>query len=252
MRSLRGAFNMLVVALWTVVYATRALASRLTDATGDRVIDLARRWSEAIARTTRIEVTAELRASIDPAQPYVFMSNHASAADIWALYVALPVRVRMIAKKQLGRVPFLGWAMRAGRFIFIDRGNATAARRSIDEAARRIAGGDSVLLFPEGTRSRDGRLGPFKKGGFHLAMNAGVAIVPCAVRGAHALLPRGSVLPRAGRIQVVVGTPIPTAGLGEADRDPLIERVRREIAALLGADGVSTSPAPTSAPVPAR
>ena len=112
-------------------------------------------------------MTVEWRGRLAKGQTYVFMANHLSAVDIWALYVALPVRVRMIAKKQLAAVPLLGWGMRAGRFIFVDRVNAIAARRSIDEAARRIRGGDSVLIFPEergrgmgGWGLQEGRVSP--------------------------------------------------------------------------------------------
>lgn len=239
--TLRGAWNMLLVAGLTIAYSLRAFASRLGDATGDGVIDLARRWARTIARTTAIDVRTETRGALDPTRPYVFMANHTSAADIWALYVGLPVRVRMIAKKQLGRVPFLGWAMRAGRFIFIDRQNAAAARRSIDEAARRIAGGDSVLLFPEGTRSRDGTLRAFKKGGFHLAMTAGVPIVPVGVRGAREVLPPDTLFPRPGTIEVVIGEPIETARVPESARDALIERVRQEVADLVAGEVINKS-----------
>ena len=93
--------------------------------------------------------------------------------DIWAVFIAVPASFRFIAKKQLSYIPLFGWAMSAGRFIFIDRQNPLAARRSMDEAARRIRAGQSVVIFPEGTRTRDGRLGPFKKGGFRLAIDSG-------------------------------------------------------------------------------
>ncbi len=149
---------------------------------------------------------------LDPKTPYVFMANHASASDIFSLFVAVPFPVRMIAKKQLGRIPFFGWAMHAGRFIFIDRQNPIAARRSIEEAARRIHSGQSVLLFPEGTRTRDGNMGPFKKGGFHLAIASGAAIVPCGIRGSRAVWPRGSALIHSGAIHIEIGEPISTDG----------------------------------------
>jgi 1-acyl-sn-glycerol-3-phosphate acyltransferase len=165
------------------------------------------------------------------------MANHASTIDIWALFLAIPRRVRMIAKKQLARIPLFGWVMWAGRFIFIDRQNAMAARRSIDDAGRRIRGGDSVLIFPEGTRTRDGELGPFKKGGFHLAMEAGVPIVPIALRGTRALMPRGSLRVKSGEVFVTIGTPIPTSGLTLDDRPVLIQRVRDAIAAMAAEPG---------------
>jgi 1-acyl-sn-glycerol-3-phosphate acyltransferase len=183
-----------------------------------------------------VEIVVERRGSLDPAQPYVFMANHASSLDIWAAFVAIPRRVRMIAKKQLGRIPLFGWVMRAGRFIFIDRSNAVAARRSIDEAGERIRKGDSVLIFPEGTRTRDGALGLFKKGGFHLAVKAGVPIVPVALQGTRALMPRGSYLLRAGTVRAIIGQPIPTQGLSEEERASLNERVRGIVEEMLAAD----------------
>jgi 1-acyl-sn-glycerol-3-phosphate acyltransferase len=127
-----------------------------------------------------------------------------------------------------------GWAMRAGRFIFIDRQNAASARRSIEEAARRIKLGQSVVIFPEGTRTRDGRLNSFKKGGFHLALDSGADIVPVAIQGSHSVMPPGSPLIRSGTVRIQIGAPISTAGLGPADRDALATRVRSEIAQMLG------------------
>lgn len=206
---------------------------RLLDSSGDRVLDLARAWSGWVTDFAGVRIRVVNRANLDPKQPYVFMANHASSLDIWAAFVAIPRRLRMIAKKQLGRIPLFGWAMRAGRFIFIDRQNAVAARRSIDVAGERIRKGDSVLIFPEGTRTRDGNLGPFKKGGFHLAVRAGVPIVPVAFIGTRELMPRGSFLLRGGQVTAILGEPIPTQGLGEEERANLHERVRSVVASLL-------------------
>jgi 1-acyl-sn-glycerol-3-phosphate acyltransferase len=230
----RGIISVVFIALATIVGSLMAFVARLLDSSGDRVVDLARVWSRAVLGFAGVKVEVEWKGRLELNQPYVFMANHLSTVDIWALFVALPVRVRMIAKKQLSRIPLFGWAMLAGRFIFIDRANAIAARRSIDEAKRRIRGGHSVLLFPEGTRSRDGKLGPFKKGGFHLAIDSGVPVVPVALMGTREAMPRGSVLLRAGRVQVVVGQPIATAGLTEDDRHKLLEQVRVGIGTMLG------------------
>ncbi len=213
------------------------LFMRMRDPTGDWVLDLARWWSGWITRFAGVRIIVNNRANLDPQQPYVFMANHASTIDIWALFLAIPRRVRMIAKKQLARIPLFGWVMWAGRFIFIDRQNAAAARRSIEEAGRRIRGGVSVLIFPEGTRTRDGQMGPFKKGGFHLAMDAGVPIVPVALRGTRALMPRGSLRVKSGKVFVTIGAPIPTSGLTIDDRPALIERVRDAIATMAAEPG---------------
>jgi len=209
------------------------ISLRLLDSTGDRILDLARLWSKVIVRFAGVRIHVESQAPLDPKVPYVFLANHASSLDIWAVFVAVPRRIRLVAKKQLSRIPLFGWVMWAGRFIFIDRQNAHAARRSIEEAGKRIHGGDSVLLFPEGTRTRDGSLGDFKKGGFHLAIKAGVPIVPVAIRGSRRLMPRGSLLLRQGQVEVILGNPIPTEGLTDADRPALIERVRGDVAAML-------------------
>jgi 1-acyl-sn-glycerol-3-phosphate acyltransferase len=230
--TLRGVLTVLVIAVATIVGAVLAIASRLFDGSGDTVLRLARLWSRSILAAGGVEIVVDDRARLDVSRPYVFMSNHLSTVDIWATLVALPVPVRMIAKKQLARIPLLGWAMAAGRFIFIDRQNGTAARRSIERAGERIRNGHSVLLFPEGTRSRSGELLPFKKGGFHLATDAGVPIVPVAVLGSRAAMPPGSWLVRPGQVQVVIGEPIPTAGVAPGERDALVERVRGVIAAM--------------------
>jgi 1-acyl-sn-glycerol-3-phosphate acyltransferase len=223
---MRAVFNTLAFVVITAVLATVAIFSFIADRTGDAVLRLARIWSRAILGAAGVQLTVKTHTSLDPKTPYVFMANHASASDIFSLFVAIPFPVRMIAKKQLGRIPFFGWAMHAGRFIFIDRQNPIAARRSIDEAARRIQSGQSVLLFPEGTRTRDGNMGPFKKGGFHLAIASGASIVPCGIRGSRAVWPRGSALIHSGAIHVEVGEPISTEGLTDDDRDALLERVR--------------------------
>jgi len=209
------------------------LLLRLFDKSGDRVIDLARAWSGWVISFAGVTVLVENRAQLVPGQPYVFMANHASSLDIWVMFIAVPRRIRMIAKKQLGRIPLLGWVMWAGRFIFIDRQNGVAARRSIELAGQRIRNGDSVMLFPEGTRTRDGSLGFFKKGGVHLAVKAGVPIVPVALRGTRALMPRGSLLLRSGTVKAIIGEPIPTEGLSEEERAVLNERVRGVVESML-------------------
>ena len=156
----------------------------------------------------------------------------------------MPLPLRFIAKKQLGNIPLFGWAMRAGRFIFIDRQNATSARRSIDAAADRIRQGCSVVIFPEGTRSRDGKLAQFKKGGFHLAINSGADVVPVAIRGSREIMPRGALLMRAGVVDIEIGEPISTAGLGANDRPKLLEQVRARVADMLGEEASTESKHP--------
>jgi 1-acyl-sn-glycerol-3-phosphate acyltransferase len=230
---MRAVATVFFIAVATALGSLWGILLRAFDPTGDKVLDLARAWSGWVVSFAGVKIDVQYRGTLDPKQPYVFMANHASSLDIWAAFVAVPRRLRFIAKKQLGRIPLFGWVMHAGRFIFIDRGNSKAARRSIDEAGRRIHDGDSVLIFPEGTRTRDGALLPFKKGGFHLAVKAGVPIVPVALRGTRALMPAGSYLLRAGTVTVVIGEPIPTEGLSDEARASLHERVRSVVEQML-------------------
>jgi len=232
-QAIRAVLNTALVAVVTIIGAIAALIMRLFDSSGDSVLSLARWWSRAICTLSGVKIEVESHAVLDRAHSYVFMANHLSTIDIWALYVVLPLPVRMIAKKQLAAIPLFGWAMWAGRFIFIDRHNAISARRSIDRAKERIRAGASVLLFPEGTRSRDGQLQPFKKGGFHLAIDAGAPIVPVAIQGTRELMPRGSLRVKPGRVRLIIRAPIPTEGLAAEDRNALLERVHGTIAGML-------------------
>jgi 1-acyl-sn-glycerol-3-phosphate acyltransferase len=230
---LRALATVLFITVVTSLGSFWGLFLRLLDPSGDRVLDLARAWSGWVTSFAGVKIEVDNRANLVADQPYVFVANHASSLDIWAMFLVIPRRIRMIAKKQLARIPLFGWGMWAGRFIFIDRQNGVAARRSIDQAGERIHNGESVLVFPEGTRTRDGSLGPFKKGSFHLAVKAGVPIVPVALRGTRELMPRGSILLRAGTVKAIVGEPIATQGLSDEERATLNERVRAIIEAML-------------------
>ncbi|HEY0708049.1 MAG TPA: lysophospholipid acyltransferase family protein [Polyangia bacterium] len=228
---LRSFVSTVFIIFATLLGIALAFLVRLMDWSGETVLILARHWSRSLLWFAGVKVDVTWRAPLSAdGRAYVFMANHLSTVDIWAIYAAFPFRLRMLAKKQLAHIPLFGWAMRAGRFIFIDRGNAAAARRSIDQAKERIRHGHHVLIFPEGTRSRDGRLAPFKKGGFHLAIDAGAPIVPVAIRGSQEPMPPGSLLLAPGHVEIVVGAPIPTEGLSEEDRHHLLDRVRTIIA----------------------
>jgi len=173
------------------------------------------------------------RVPLDPRRPYVFMSNHASHFDALAVVAALPeFQLRWVAKRELAEIPIFGWALQRAGHIIIDRSNPEQAIASLRAARTIMETGISVMIFPEGTREeRDNELLPLKKGGFMLALETGVPIVPLAVRGSRAVLPRDDWAIRSGTIEVIVGEPIAVAG--EA-REALIRRVeeflRRELA----------------------
>ncbi len=166
-------------------------------------------------------------------QPVIFMSNHESNLDPPVLISAIPVPAVYISKKELKWVPLVGWAAGLGGTLFIDRRNRERAIRSIHEAAAQIRGGKTVVMFPEGTRTRNGRLGPFKKGGFAMAQDAGVPIVPLATVGGFKTLPPGSLRLRPGRYTILFGEPVNPGAF--SDRESLMKEVERRIHALVDA-----------------
>ena len=166
---------------------------------------------------------------------------HESLYDIPALLATLPGQTRFLTKRALFRIPLLGWSLRAGGFVTIDRENLGNARDSFSEAVASLREGVSVLVFPEGTRSSTGELLPFKRGGFLLALKSGLPIVPVAVTGSRAVRRKGSYVIHPGRIQVSYGVPITTEGLGVSRRRELSARVRSEILRLSGRPEASVS-----------
>ena len=227
--SLRNAAETLAACVPMILEAGRG---KLTKDDCDRRIAA---WSGAIVRNARLNVKAEGLEHFTPEKTCIVMSNHQSFYDIPVLYYALGSNIRMVAKKELGQVPLFGRAAKQAGFIFVDRGNREAAIRSLDLAKDHLAHGTSIYIAPEGTRSEDGKLLPFKKGGFMLALEMGVPIVPVTLIGTRDSLPAHALLSRPGAdIRVIVHPPIdvPVGLDGDAlvaCRADLIERVRRAI-----------------------
>lgn len=192
-------------------------------------------WARAILGTAGATVEL-IGAERLPAGPVVIMANHVSYLDVPALFDKLPYELRFVAKKELQYVPFFGWATKALGHIFIDRGNSRQARASLDRGAAEIRAGASVVIFPEGTRSNDGRLLPFKKGGFVLAIKSGVPIVPVAICGVRDVLPKGATFAEPGVIRLRVQPPIDTRGYTLETKETLMADVRAAIDAGLAAD----------------
>jgi len=183
----------------------------------------------------------------DFSQPCFFAANHQSWVDIPALFAALPVPVLFVAKRELGRVPFLGWFMKAMGMVLIDRADRREAVRSVEAAAERLGQGWSLLSFPEGTRTLDGRVQRFKTATFAAAIAAGAPVVPIALEGAGRVLPRDGFRVRPGLVRVAVGAPIPTAGLQRDDRADLARRAQQEVERLLAVLRPETVAVPDSA-----
>ena len=184
-----------------------------------------------IARTVFARVRLYGAEQIEPNTSYVFLSTHQSYMDIPVMLGYLPAQLRIAAKKEVFRIPFLGWHLKRAGHISIDRSSRVDAIASLQRAADEIRGGTCAFIFPEGTRSRDGSLQPFKKGGFKLAMQAHVPLVPITIMGTRQLLPRDSIIFRASRpVEMYVDAPIPTAGLTDEDIPALMQTVRNAMA----------------------
>ncbi len=193
-----------------------------------------RLWCRLLLDTTGVTLRTHGLENFPDDPALVVISNHTSHYDGPALLLALPFDLHFVIKQELARIPLWGQAVVALGFIPIDRGDSEAARRRMARAVETVRRGRTVLVFAEGTRSPRGSLQRFKKGGFHLAVDARVPIVPVTINGSHAILPRGSWLPRPGTLEIHVGEPIPTAGLGKEDVDRLLEATRTGIAASFG------------------
>jgi len=193
----------------------------------------ARLWSKLILATAGVKVKIRGIENITFGQHYVVMSNHQSHFDVISLFSKLPIPIYFLAKKELMKVPVFGWAMYLMGHIIIDRSDREEAFKSIDMAVEKIKAGRNVMVFPEGTRSPDGKLLPFKKGGFVLAIKGGIPILPIGIYGSNRILPKGSVKISSGVISIVVGKPIETREYTMENKEKLMEIVRKEINTLM-------------------
>lgn len=216
----------------TLVCAPVAILLSFLDREARLAYLVTRFWVWSILRLCGVRLRVQGLENLDQDKAYVFMSNHSSNLDAAVLVAALKrYQLRWVAKKELVRVPFFGWALKATKHVIIDRSDQRRAIESLRRAQEKISRGISVIFFPEGTRSRDGTLLPFKKGGFVFAIETGAPIVPVTVNGTGRMLPRGSWRPEPGEVEVIVGKPIEPSRYGPASKEKLMEEVRNAILA---------------------
>ena len=215
--------------LATVVCGSICIFFGYFSKTGNLPHLVARIWANSILVVSGIRVTVNGVENLIADRPVIYMVNHQSNFDIPVLLGRLPVQFRWLAKAELFRIPILGRGMRGSGYISIDRSNRKSAMRSLVRAAETIRGGTSVLIFPEGTRSLDGNLQPFKKGGFVLTVDAGVPVIPMIICGTWPIMPKNSWMIRPQPVTLHILPPVDTADFNRKTKDDLMDKVYRQI-----------------------
>lgn len=225
----RSLFIMVWIILDTLLMSILAIAASFFSRTGNGSHMVGRWWSRSILWASGIKVHVKGISNLDPSGPCVFMSNHQSNFDILVLYAALPVQFRWIAKAELFKIPLFGRAMRGAGYISIERSDRKSAIKSIGAAAEKIKNGVCVIIFPEGTRSSDGKIGNFKKGGFFLAQNAGVPITPIVINGTWPIMSKDSLKITPGDVHLSILPRIDISEYSAKHRNELMNLVRDKI-----------------------
>ncbi|MFB0517312.1 MAG: lysophospholipid acyltransferase family protein [Candidatus Neomarinimicrobiota bacterium] len=234
MKWVRRVWVILNVVAATTVFGTFTMLTALVDRSKRFIGWWPRAWARWILWSTGLQITIRGYEYLRKGQQYIYMSNHTSALDIPLALASLPGTVVFMAKKELFSIFFFGWSLKAMGSIPVDRSNSVQARLSVDRALLALSTkAISLILYPEGTRTRDGQLLPFKKGVFHLALRSRLPLVPVAVQGAFEAVPPNSLSLTHTPIRVTIGQPIETKDLTDADREFLLQSARASIQALL-------------------
>jgi 1-acyl-sn-glycerol-3-phosphate acyltransferase len=226
---IRTVFAWIVGLGTTAILGLTAIFLSLFDSSGNLPHLVARFWGKIQVRTTGTRVTIQGLEYLDSRKSYILVSNHQSFFDIFSLLGYLPLQFRWIAKAELFRIPLLGWSMSRTGYISIERDSPKKAYRSMLEAADKVRQGVSVLIFPEGTRSPDGVLQPFKKGVFLIALKSQAPILPVAIRGTRDIMRKNDWRTYPGHVEIRIFPPIATAGFSTAKEAELSEQVRHTL-----------------------
>ena len=220
------------ISVYTLVLGTMSIVSSVFDRSGHFAHRCARWWSWLILETTGVAVAVEGLERIVPGTTYVFVSNHQSIYDIPVIFASLPYQLRIIAKASLARFPVLGWHLKRGGHLFVDRRNPDRAG-ILRRWRALVSDGLSLIIFAEGTRSPDGRVARFKGGSFLLAIEAGLPIVPLAVIGTRQVMPKGRLRTEPANVRLIVHDPIQPPALrspSAQDAKTLADRVHAIVA----------------------
>lgn len=217
------------VAFATVVLFLPIILAALLSSTGNFAFTLSRVWAWIMLKVTWVHPEIRGREKIKKGQSYIIIANHQSDYDILSLVTKLGIQFRWIIKKELLKIPLFGYALYASRNVFIDRSDREQAVKSIREGMNRLPPGTSVMFFAEGTRSPDGNIHAFKKGGFVMAMEKSFPILPVTVNGSRKIMPKRSMVFYPGPIEIIVSDPIETKGVAPDRLEELINKTRDTI-----------------------
>lgn len=217
------------ISLYTIGFGAMSIVSSFFEKSGYFAHWCARTWSRWILATTGVRVDVSGLDQLDPRGTYVFVANHQSIYDIPILFWSLPHQLRIIAKESLGKVPVIGWHLRRTGHMLVDRSRPDRSK-IFGWASRLTTNGLSLILFPEGTRSRDGHVGKFKGGTFYLALEAGLPVVPLSIVGSRHIMLKGRLATYPGRVRLIVHAPIDTRDMDGSNARAFAERVRQIIA----------------------
>lgn len=220
--------SIILFLLSTIVLSIISIPVAVLDRSGKGYLFLARLWSKIFLFLYRAKLRVVGTENIERGKSYVFCANHSSYTDIPVLLAGIPIDVRLILRRSLTRIPIWGWALLLSPMIIIDRSNPAKAKRTLDNAAKIIHDGASVLLFPEGTRTYDGNIQPFKRGAFQMAYKSRAEVVPVTINGTFEFLSRTDKLPHVGSIiTVTIGKPLHIDNSLPTDRDREVDLMRR-------------------------
>jgi 1-acyl-sn-glycerol-3-phosphate acyltransferase len=233
---MKAVFKIICIAwlgLWaaiaTIILGIPVMVAGLLSRTGNLAFSISKLWAYTMLGVSFVRTEIKNKEKIQKGTSYIIISNHQSLYDIISLVTTLGIQYRWFIKREVLKIPIFGYALYASRNIFIDRVNTARAIESINKGINRLPNGVSVMVFAEGTRSFDGKIHEFKKGGFMVAIAHKIPILPVTVNGSRRVLPKGSLVMKPGKIQVVVGDPIDTIGYTNATAQELIDKTRQAI-----------------------
>ena len=216
----------IIIVLLSLVLGTLAVLARLFDSSNNLSHRISSLWGRWLCTFNGIQVDVEGLEHIRQDQAQVFVANHQGYFDIFALSGFLPVQIRWVAKSSLFKIPFVGWAIAASGYIPVVRGNRKKSYQAFVKTIEKLKAGNSIVIFPEGTRSEDGTIGPFKKGGLLLSVRSGAPLVPVTLLGTGNIIKKGSGIIRPGRIQIIISPPIPSQAVVDEKEENVLHTLR--------------------------